>query len=537
MSQSTRTRTDDEHLGSEEHLEFRKGTPVWVLAVKWLLLLAVLAGAAFVIQRLIAEGYWLMVVLTAFVALCVVAVYASKGMIPAKYLLPGTVLLLALQIWPLVYTVGISFTNYGSGHLGTKEEAIASIEANSVRQVEGSDRYALNIAVAEGQDPQLGDLVYLLTGPEGTFYAGDIEGLSEPLDAGTVETNPSGRIIEAEGYQTLSASEVNDRSRDLADFAVPTDEGGIKQIGLSEAFIGEPTITYDEASDTMTNQTSGKVYVAGEDAEFVPQDGQGQPLPQGWRTNVGFDNYTDALTDSTLRSGLISVFIWNVVFAVFTVLSTFVLGMLLALLFNDPRLKGKGIYRSLLILPYALPIYVTALIWASMFSTDFGVINEITGLSINWLGDPLWAKVAILMTNLWLGWPYMFIVCTGALQAIPEDVKEAAAIDGAGFWRTVTSVIMPLLLVAVGPLMIASFAFNFNNFGLIFLMTEGGPFTGGQAQIGSTDLLITLAYRLALGGVSPNFGFASAISVFIFILVAIISYQGFKRTAALEDVN
>ncbi len=537
MSQSTRTHPDYGTPGDEEHLEFRDRTPVWVLVVKWALIAAVLAGAAFVIQRLIAEGFWMMVVLTAFAALCVVAVYASKGMIPAKYLLPGVILLLALQIWPLVYTVSISFTNYGSGHLGSKEEAIASIEANSVRQVEGSDRYSLNIAVPEGQDPLLGDLTYLLTDPEGTFYAGDIEGLSDPLDAETVETNPGGRILQAEGYQPLTASEINQRSQDLADFAVPTETGGIKQIGLSEAFIGEPTITYDEASDTLTNQTTGQVYVPNEDAEFVPEDGQGQPLPQGWRQNVGFGNYTNALTDSTLRSGLLNVFVWNVVFAIITVLSTFLLGMLLALLFNDPRLKFKGLYRSLLILPYALPIYVTALIWASMFNTDFGLINEITGLSINWLGDPLWAKVAILLTNLWLGWPYMFIVCTGALQAIPEDVKEAAAIDGAGWLRTVRSVIMPLLLVAVGPLLIASFAFNFNNFGLIFLMTEGGPFTGGQSSIGSTDLLITLAYRLALGGVSPNFGFASAISVFIFLLVAIISYQGFKRTAALEDVN
>ncbi|MDQ3359255.1 MAG: ABC transporter permease subunit, partial [Actinomycetota bacterium] len=220
-----------------------------------------------------------------------------------------------------------------------------------------------------------------------------------------------------------------------------------------------------------------------------------------------------------------------------SVASTFLLGMALALLFNDPRLKGKGIYRSLLILPYALPIYVTALVWASMFNQDFGLINNLFGLSINWLGDPVWAKVAILTANLWLGFPYMFIVCTGALQAIPVDVKEAAAIDGANAFRTVRSVIMPLLLVAVGPLLIASFAFNFNNFGLIFLMTEGGPFEGGQSQIGSTDLFITLAYRLAIGGTTPNFGFAAAISVFIFILVALISYQGFRRTAALEDVN
>jgi arabinogalactan oligomer / maltooligosaccharide transport system permease protein len=537
----SQTRSDSdatlENFNPDEKLEFRQGTPLWVLVVKWALIALVMATALYIATRLAAEGYWLMVVLTAFVGLAILVVYAGKGLIPLKYLLPGVLLMLALQIWPLVYTVSISFTNYGSGHLGTKEQAIAAVEANSVRQVEGSARYQLNIAVPDGQDPATGDLTYLLTDPEGTFLAGDIDGTTE-LDPETVETNPAGRILSAEGYQTLSATEVNDRSQDLADFAVPTDEGGIKQIGLSEAFIGEPTLVYDEASDTITDTASGRVFVADDEiGNFVPEDGEGRPLAQGWRVNVGFDNYVSALTDPTLRSGLFNTLVWNFVFAAVSVVSTFLLGMFLALLFNDPRLKGKGLYRSLLILPYALPIYVTAMVWASMFNTDFGLINELTGLSINWLGDPFWAKVAILVTNLWLGFPYMFIVCTGALQAIPNDVKEAAAIDGAGPLRTIWSVIMPLLLVAVGPLLIASFAFNFNNFGLIFLMTEGGPFVGGQSQIGSTDLLITLAYRLAIGGTTPNFGFASAVSVFIFILVALISYQGFKRTAALEDVN
>ncbi len=530
-------RTAVENPLEPEHLEFRQKPPLWVVALKWALIALAVLVLAYISWRLVEADLTIYVILTAFIAMCVLLVYGGQGRIPAKYLLPGVLLMLALQIWPLVYTVSISFTNYGAGHLGTKDQAIAAVEANSVRQVEGSARYQLNIAVPEGTDPLSGSITYLLTDPEGTFLAGDIDGVEE-LDAETVETNPSGRILSAEGYVTLTPQQVNERSQDLADFAVPTDEGGIKQIGLSEAFIGEPTLVYDEATDSITDTSSGRVYVADDEiGNFVPQDGEGRALAQGWRVNVGFDNYVNALTNDTLRNGLFSVLIWNFFFAAFSVLSTFVLGMLLALLFNDEKLKGKGIYRSILILPYALPIYVTALVWGSMFNTDFGLINDLTGLSINWLGDPFWAKVAILVTNLWLGFPYMFIVCTGALQAIPGDVKEAAAIDGAGPIRTVWSVIMPLLLVAVGPLMIASFAFNFNNFGLIFLMTEGGPFEGGQSQIGSTDLLITLAYRLAIGGTTPNFGFASAISVFIFILVALISYQGFKRTAALEDVN
>ncbi|GAA1155364.1 ABC transporter permease subunit [Ornithinicoccus hortensis] len=522
-------------LTDPEHLEFRSRTPLWLIVLKWLLL-AVLAGVLVYVSMQLAEaGHVVWVVLVAFVGLCVLAVYGTRRAVPLKYLLPGLLLMLTLQIWPLAYTVALSFTNYGDGHMVTKEEAIGAIEANSVRPVEGSARYQLNIAVPEGQDPADGDLVYLLTDPDGVFLAGDLEGVTE-LDPETVETGLTGRITSAEGFTVLSASEVNARTADLNEFAVPTETGGIKAIGLSEAFIGEPTKVYDPETDTVTDTLTGTVYVA-EGASFVPQDGQGARLPQGWQENVGFDNYTRALTDPVLRDGFIKVFVWNVAFALITVGSTFLLGMALALLMNDERLKGKGIYRSLLILPYALPVYVTALVWASMFNQDFGLINDLTGLHINWLGDGNWARFSLLLTNLWLGFPYMFIVCTGALQAIPNDVREAAQIDGAGPLRTVRSVIMPLLLVAVGPLLIASFAFNFNNFGLIYLMTEGGPFEGGQSQVGSTDLLITWAFRLALGGTQPNFGLASAIAVFIFIIVALISYEGFRRTKALEDVN
>ena len=153
------------------------------------------------------------------------------------------------------------------------------------------------------------------------------------------------------------------------------------------------------------------------------------------------------------------------------------------------------------------------------------------------LEEPTWAKVAILITNLWLGFPYMFLICTGALQSVPGDVKEAAKIDGASGFRTIRSIVMPLVLVAVGPLLVASYAFNFNNFALIYLLTNGGPFEGNQTQVGSTDLLITYAFRLAIGGTTPNFGFAAAISMFIFIIVALISLQGFRSTASLEDVN
>jgi arabinogalactan oligomer / maltooligosaccharide transport system permease protein len=509
--------------------------PAWVLVVKWASLALVVAFGTYISWRLVEQGHTIFVVLIAFVVMAFVAVYATRRAVPLKYLLPGMLLLVAFQVWPIAYTAATAFTNYGDGHLLSKEEATANIIANSVQEVEGSPRYRLSIAVPEGQDVAAGDLTFLLTDPEGKFYEGTVEGLEE-LPTEGVEATTTGKITAAPGFTVLNARQVNQRGKDLTEFAVPKGDGGIKAIGLSEAFEGRASVTYDEGADKLTDTATGKTYVP-RNASWAPEDGQGEAYPQGWKENVGWKNFSTLLTDDTIRSGFLKIFTWNVAFAVISVLSTFVMGMLLALLFNDPRLKGKGVFRSILILPYAIPGFVTALLWMSMFNQEFGLINEITGLNIDWLGNPWAAKAAILTANLWLGFPYMFLVCTGALQSIPGDVREAAKIDGAGPVRTVTSIIMPLLLVAVGPLLIASFAFNFNNFTLIFLMTEGGPFTSGDTSIGSTDLLITYAFRIAFSGVNPNYGLASAVSIFIFFIVGVMSYSGFRRTKSLEEVN
>ncbi|MBC9955802.1 ABC transporter permease subunit [Yimella sp. cx-51] len=509
-----------------------------IALLKWPFIAAAMGALFYIAMKLADKGYTLAVAATAFVALLVLAVYGTRKAVPMKYLLPGLLLLLGLQVWPIVYTGATAFTNYGQGHLASKEDATAQNLAYSVQQVPGSPNYKLSVAVPEGQPVESGPLTFLLTDEKGKTFVGTEDGLKDldPAKATISDTGfNKGKITAAEGYRILNLGEANKR-KDLQAFAVPTATGGIKASGIAQAYEGKPSLVWDKKSDTIKDSKTGQVYVA-KDARWVPQNGQGSPLPVGWKENVGLQNFKDIFTNDTLRSGFLKVFAWNIAFPLLSVLTTFVLGMLLALLLNDSRIKGRGIYRSLLILPYAIPVFVSALVWASMFNQDFGLINGMTGLNIDWLGDPWAARAAILLTNLWLGFPYMFVVCTGALQSIPNDVLEAAKIDGAGPIRTLRSVIMPLLLVAVGPLLIASFAFNFNNFGLIYLLTGGGPFTGGNSTVGSTDLLITMSYRLAIEGTSPNFGLASAIAVIIFIIVGLLSFPGFLKTKALEEVN
>jgi arabinogalactan oligomer/maltooligosaccharide transport system permease protein len=170
-----------------------------------------------------------------------------------------------------------------------------------------------------------------------------------------------------------------------------------------------------------------------------------------------------------------------------------------------------------------------------MLNRTFG-INKWLGIDVGWLETPALAMFSLILLNVWLGYPYMFLIATGALQSVPTDLKEAAYVDGATGWTTFRKVTFPLLLTAVSPLLIASFAYNFNNFVIVYLLTNGGPRDSGESA-GATDLLITWTYRIALDGEPKRQGLASAGVVLIFIIVAVLSAIGFKYTKAYEEIR
>jgi arabinogalactan oligomer/maltooligosaccharide transport system permease protein len=152
------------------------------------------------------------------------------------------------------------------------------------------------------------------------------------------------------------------------------------------------------------------------------------------------------------------------------------------------------------------------------------------------LFDPNMAKVSCILVSTWLTVPYFFVVSMGALQSIPAELTEAARVDGGNPFQIFRRVTLPLLLVAVGPLLIASFAFNFNNFNNIFLLTGGGPTISGSSVAGATDILISYTYKVAfISGAGDNYGLAAAITIVIFLITAAISAFGFSKTAVLED--
>jgi arabinogalactan oligomer/maltooligosaccharide transport system permease protein len=184
--------------------------PRWLVVTRWLAIGLTLLVLAIVVQKLIEQGAWIGVIIAAFVAMCILVIYGTGRSVPMKYLLPGMLLLVGLQIWPIAYTVATSFTNYGDGHLETKQQSIEAIIANSVREVPNTSRYLLSVAVKEGSDPATGKPYYLLTDPAGKTRVGDKAGLTD-LPAAEVEKAGNGRIVKASGYQILTAIQVNGR--------------------------------------------------------------------------------------------------------------------------------------------------------------------------------------------------------------------------------------------------------------------------------------------------------------------------------------
>lgn len=481
-----------------------------------------------------AQQQWGVLAFLVAALLVVNVVYFSKRAVPAKYLVPGLIFLLVYQVFVVAYTGWTAFTNYGDGHNSTRADAVEAILIQDEARVADSPTYPLSV-VARGDE-----LAFAVVDPDGDALLGAAEQPLVPAEGADVE---GGRVVAVDGYEVLDFAQVVARQSEVFAMRVPMsddpNDGSLRTTDGSSGYVYASTMVYDEAAGTITDTTTGTVYTADEsEGSFVAEDGTA--LGTGWRVFVGFENFTRVLTDGSLRGPFVGVLLWTFGFAIGSVVLTFGVGLFLAITLNDWRVRGRTVYRSLLILPYAFPAFLSALVWRGMLNRDFGFVNQtlLGGAEIPWLTDPVLAKVAVLTVNLWLGFPYMFLICTGALQSIPHEVYEAGRLDGAKPWRMFRSLTMPLLLVSTAPLLISSFAFNFNNFNVVYLTTEGGPQDlSAPVDVGASDILITFVYKIAFGGVNRQYGLACAISILIFLIVATISAISFRKTRALEELS
>jgi arabinogalactan oligomer/maltooligosaccharide transport system permease protein len=247
-----------------------------------------------------------------------------------------------------------------------------------------------------------------------------------------------------------------------------------------------------------------------------------------WRI-IGLRQYVKVFSEEIFYSVFFKTLIWTFVNVSFHV----VIGVFLALILNKKSLKFKSIFRTLLILPWAIPQVITALTWRSMFNFEYGAINIFIAKYLNlspveWLLRPFEAFTACIITNVWLGFPFMMVVALGGLQSIPQELYEAAEIDGASAWQKFKNITLPFLRPVMAPAITLGIIWTFNNLNIVWLVSNGGE-PGDQ-----THILVSYVYKAAFN--LYRYGYASALSVVIFFILLAIGLYFLKKTRAVESV-
>ncbi|MDR0993075.1 MAG: maltose ABC transporter permease MalF [Verrucomicrobiota bacterium] len=501
-----------------------------------LLWAVVLFGALFLSCRMIWAGATVLGTLMATCAILVAWVYNSPKTHAARYLLPGLAAFAVFILMPLLYTVYIAFTNYSGEHL-LSEERVREWFAQDL-YAPREDRYAFRLYPA-GEEGKYQVVISM----ERTEFGRNLL-VSRPFTpAEAAQGTPvlfGLNILPPRGAALSMRDLVAARPwLNQARFTLPTSPIPLRTVSLRA--LGERLPRWEEQDGTLVNAVTGQMLVPDPSRGNFVDAQTGEAVGPGWRIWTGTENFRLIFTDPGIRRPFLQIFIWNVAFALFSVSITFAIGVLLASLLQWKALKGRAIYRALLILPYAIPAFIPILVFRGLFNENFGEINlilsQLLGIHPKWFTDPWLARSMILIVNTWLGYPYMMIIASGMLQAIPDEMYEATAIDGAGPCTNFFAITLPQILRPLFPLLIASFAFNFNNFSLIYLLTGGKPDIIGSATVaGTTDLLVSYTFRMAFKDSAARFGFASAVATLLFFVVAILAWQQFRLSTPRRKV-
>ncbi len=459
---------------------------------------------------------------------CFAWIYFSTRTYAYRYLFPGIGAALIFVVFPMLFTIRIGFTNYSSKNLLTFDRATQYLLEETYR----ADGSTFNSEVL----------------PDGARWRLRLEDAdtgaafqTEPFDlvpgrTWTLTAQPA--TAPAEG-EPMSLRDLIDRQDALKALAVRMPDGQtVRMTGLHEFAPQRPQYARNPDGSLTNNQDQTVIRPNFKTGFYETQDGE--PVDPGFQVGIGWKNYVQILTDASLREPFLRIFVWTVVFAALSVFFCTSLGMLLAVLLSWDALRFRGIYRLLLFLPYAIPSFISILVFKGLFNNNSGeinlVLNALFGIKPTWFSDPFLARAMILIVNTWLGFPYMMVVCMGLIKAIPYDLYEASAVAGAGPITNFFKITMPMVLKPLTPLLIASFAFNFNNFVLISLLTGGLPdFLNTAVPAGTTDILVSYTYRMAFQYSGQQFGLAAAVSTLIFLMVAAISVFQIRATKVSQS--
>jgi arabinogalactan oligomer / maltooligosaccharide transport system permease protein len=357
------------------------------------------------------DGLYPLAAVFAIILVFVNVVFLKDGLYPLRWLALGLSVMLLMSIFPIVYTIYIAFTNFGTGHIFTRQQAIEQLEG-TLYLPEGGPSYSYTAFVnADGEyalwlQLQDADDILVLPGEPLASPAPGEMGIG-PLDEAGIPTT-------IEGYQRLPRGQLLARITDLTRIQFGEEPDIIRVRSIDAAAPMQQRYVYDAERDVMLDRSTG--------IEYVPQQGtftgpDGQQLRPGYQFIIGGENFARFFRSPAIRGPLVRVITWNFLFAFLSVFTTFFLGLFVALLVND--LPMTKLLRSFLIIPYTIPSLLTILVWKGMLNPQLGVVSrgltDIFGSAPQWFTDPTWAKLGILLINLWLGYPYFFLVCSGAL--------------------------------------------------------------------------------------------------------------------------
>ena len=516
---------------------------------KWLLASLVVLLNGYAIIMMYAGGEVAFALLDLVLVASGVYIFLNKRTYAHRYIFPGVAGMVAFIIFPLAYTISIAFTNYSGANLLSLENAM-NYHLKKTYRLEGGEydftlvdngdkRFQLLLAqgdqsfisnpiqlwtnddLKQSKAPKVGSEIKLvpLSGTASGVEAPVKEIVSHKMHLGLMSlVLPDGSQLTMTGLRKFAAEK--QLFSHLKDFNLKSG------VHLSDDYM----LRNNETGEIMMpNRETG--YYQYVDAEGHFTGGAEAP---GFIVNVGWKNFMRVMTDPGIQGPFLQIFVWTVIFAACSVGFTLVAGMVLACLAQWEELQGRGFYRMMLILPYAVPAFISILVFKGLFNQNFGEINMFLGLlgfdKPEWYTSPALARTMILIVNTWLGYPYMMILCMGMLKSIPEDLYEASAMDGAGPLQNFFKITVPLLMKPLTPLLIASFAFNFNNFVLIQLLTNGSPdILGATTPAGTTDLLVSYTYRIAFQGAGgQDYGLAGAIATVIFLIVGALALLNLK---------
>ncbi len=415
-----------------------------IRGVRWVGVGAAAAASLYAVLVIHATGQTLLAV--TLLAVCALAMwtYASARTNALRYLFPGVAAALVFVVFPMLYTMSMAFTNQSSRNLLDHDRARALLLEEAVVAPDSQRAFTLHADGARWRVRIDGGLV------------------TSPLDLSnaTAQSATLASSVRPEPVEGLAApGSVRDVLRllpALQRLAMTMPDGQtLALISLREFAVVQPLYTA-QADGTLADRVTGTRYRADERTGFFTSE-SGDTLQPGFRVGVGLQHFAQIFSEGKFREPFASVFVWTVAFAALSVLGAAALGLVLATLLQWDRLRGKAIYRIVLFLPYAVPGFLSILVFKGLFNQNLGeinlILNALFGIKPAWFSDPTLARAMLLVVNIWLGFPYMMVLCSGLIQSIPADLYEATAVEGAGPLTNFFRITLPLIGKPLTPLL------------------------------------------------------------------------------------